>query len=47
MVLEAIANRGFLGKNVDVVAVADVSTNADFLAYQISTILSTVNSIIS
>jgi glyceraldehyde 3-phosphate dehydrogenase len=35
MVLRAICEQGFLGRDVDVVAVADVSTDADYLAYQV------------
>jgi glyceraldehyde 3-phosphate dehydrogenase len=35
MVLRAICEQGFLGKDIDVVAVADVSIDADYLAYQV------------
>ena len=35
MVFQAICDQGLLGKEIDVVAVADVSTEADYFAYQI------------
>lgn len=35
MVLQAICDQGLLGKEIDVVAVADISTDADYFAYQI------------
>lgn len=35
LALQAICDRGFLGKSIDVVALADISTDADYLAYQI------------
>ncbi len=35
MVFQAIADQGLLGKEIDVVAVVDVSTDADYFAYQI------------
>ena len=35
MVFQAICDQGLLGKEVDVVAVVDVSTDADYFAYQI------------
>jgi glyceraldehyde 3-phosphate dehydrogenase len=35
MVFQAICDQGLLGKAVDVVAVVDVSTDADYFAYQI------------
>jgi len=35
MVFQAICDQGLLGKEIDVVAVADVSADADYLAYQI------------
>ncbi|NLN46665.1 MAG: type I glyceraldehyde-3-phosphate dehydrogenase [Clostridiaceae bacterium] len=35
MVFQAICDQGLLGKEIDVVAVADVSTDADYFAYQI------------
>src|SRR4051812_15123863 len=35
MVFQAIADQGLLGKTIDVVAVVDVSTDADYFAYQI------------
>ena len=34
MVFQAICDQGLLGKEIDVVAVVDVSTNADYFAYQ-------------
>ena len=34
MVFQAICDQGLLGKEVDVVAVVDVSTDADYFAYQ-------------
>lgn len=34
MVFQAIADQGLLGKELDVVAVVDVSTDADYFAYQ-------------
>lgn len=34
LVLQAICDQGLLGKEIDVVAVADVSTDAEYLAYQ-------------
>jgi glyceraldehyde 3-phosphate dehydrogenase len=34
-VVSAMAERGFLGKEVDVVAVVDVSTDAEYFAYQL------------
>ena len=35
MVFQAIADQGLLGKEIDVVAVVDVGTDADYFAYQI------------
>ncbi len=35
MVFQAICDQGLLGKDIDVVAVVDVSTDADYFAYQI------------
>lgn len=35
MVLKAICDQGLLGKDIDAVAVVDVSMDADYLAYQI------------
>lgn len=35
MVFQAICDQGVLGKEIDVVAVVDVSTDADYFAYQI------------
>ncbi|MBI4309778.1 MAG: type I glyceraldehyde-3-phosphate dehydrogenase [Candidatus Omnitrophica bacterium] len=35
MVFQAICDQGLLGKEIDVVAVVDVSTDADYFAYQI------------
>ena len=35
MVFQAICDQGLLGKEVDVVAVVDISTDADYFAYQI------------
>ena len=35
LVLQSIANQGLLGKEIDVVAVVDVSTDADYFAYQL------------
>ncbi|MFO1523648.1 MAG: glyceraldehyde 3-phosphate dehydrogenase NAD-binding domain-containing protein [Kiritimatiellia bacterium] len=35
MVFRAIADRGLLGKEIDVVAVAMPGTDADYFAYQI------------
>ena len=34
MVFQAICDQGLLGKELDVVAVVDVSTDADYFAYQ-------------
>ena len=34
LVLQVLSERGFLGKEVDVVGIADVSTNAEYFAYQ-------------
>ena len=34
MVFQAICDQGLLGKTIDVVAVVDVSTDADYFAYQ-------------
>lgn len=34
MVFQAICDQGLLGKDIDVVAVADISTDADYFAYQ-------------
>jgi len=34
MVFQAIADQGLLGKEIDVVAVVDISTDADYFAYQ-------------
>jgi glyceraldehyde 3-phosphate dehydrogenase len=34
MVFQAICDQGLLGKEIDVVAVVDVSTDADYFAYQ-------------
>src|ERR1043165_914998 len=35
MVFQAICDQGLLGKEIDVVAVCDISTDADYFAYQI------------
>lgn len=35
LVLRAICDQGLLGKEIDVIAVVDVSTDADYLVYQI------------
>jgi len=35
LVLQAICDRGLLGKDVDVIAIVDVSADAEYLAYQI------------
>ncbi|NLW10649.1 MAG: type I glyceraldehyde-3-phosphate dehydrogenase, partial [Clostridiaceae bacterium] len=35
MVFQAICDQGLLGTEIDVVAVADISTDADYFAYQI------------
>lgn len=35
MVFQALCDQGLLGKSIDVVAVVDVSTDADYFAYQI------------
>src|ERR1044071_3649705 len=35
MVFQAICDQGLLGKEVDVVAVVDISTDADYFAYQL------------
>jgi len=35
MVFQALCDQGLLGKEIDVVAVADISTDADYFAYQI------------
>ena len=35
MVFQAICDQGLLGKEIDVVAVVDVSTDAEYFAYQI------------
>ena len=35
LVLQAICDQGLLGKEIDVVAVVDVSTDTDYLAYQL------------
>src|SRR6185295_1598880 len=35
MVFQAICDQGLLGKKIDVVAVVDVSTDADYFAYQL------------
>src|ERR1035438_1125439 len=34
MVFQALCDQGLLGKSIDVVAVVDVSTDADYFAYQ-------------
>ncbi|HNW35370.1 MAG TPA: glyceraldehyde 3-phosphate dehydrogenase NAD-binding domain-containing protein, partial [Candidatus Ozemobacteraceae bacterium] len=34
MVFQAICDQGLLGKTLDVVAVVDMSTDADYFAYQ-------------
>src|SRR5512147_2230966 len=34
MVFQALCDQGLLGKTIDVVAVVDVSTDADYFAYQ-------------
>ena len=35
LVFQALANQGLLGKTIDVVAVVDISTDADYFAYQL------------
>src|SRR5512139_3022519 len=35
LVYQAMADRGVLGKEIDVVAVVDISTDADYFAYQL------------
>lgn len=35
LVFSALANRGLLGKEIDVVAVVDISTDAKYFAYQL------------
>src|SRR3990167_5034930 len=35
MVFQAICDQGLLGKTIDVVAVVDVTTDADYFAYQV------------
>src|SRR6266581_3301209 len=35
MVFQALCDQGLLGKSVDVVAVVDISTDADYFAYQL------------
>ena len=35
MVFQALCDQGLLGKEIDVVAVVDISTDADYFAYQI------------
>ena len=35
LVLQALAERGVLGKDIDVVAVVDVTTDAKYFAYQL------------
>src|SRR4030043_377971 len=35
LVYQAICDQGLLGKQIDVVAVVDVSTDADYFAYQL------------
>src|SRR5271169_4542031 len=35
LVFQALVDQGLLGKQVDVVAVVDVSTDADYFAYQL------------
>jgi glyceraldehyde 3-phosphate dehydrogenase len=35
LVFQAIAGQGLLGKEIDVVAVVDISTDADYFAYQL------------
>ena len=35
LVFQAICDQGLLGKEIDVVVVVDVSTDADYFAYQI------------
>ena len=35
LVFQAICDQGLLGKEIDVVAVVDVSTDADYFAYQL------------
>ena len=35
LVFQAICDQGLLGKEIDVVAVVDISTDADYFAYQI------------
>src|SRR5512137_2299171 len=34
MVFQALCDQGLLGKSIDVVAVVDISTDADYFAYQ-------------
>lgn len=34
LVLQAICDQGLLGSDIDIVAIADVETNADYIAYQ-------------
>src|ERR1041385_6272265 len=34
MVFQALCDQGLLGKEIDVVAVVDISTDADYFAYQ-------------
>src|SRR3954453_19029111 len=35
LVFQALCDQGLLGKTIDVVAVVDVSTDADYFAYQL------------
>jgi glyceraldehyde 3-phosphate dehydrogenase len=35
LVFQALVDQGLLGKSIDVVAVVDVSTDADYFAYQL------------
>ncbi len=35
LVFQAICDQGLLGKEIDVVAVVDISTDADYFAYQL------------
>ena len=35
MVFQAICDKGLLGKSIDVKAVVDISTDADYFAYQL------------
>jgi glyceraldehyde 3-phosphate dehydrogenase len=44
MVFQAICDQGLLGTEIDVVAVADISTDADYFAYRSSMILFRVSS---